>query len=133
MHVASAGGTWMALVQGFAGYRWRGTRFNPMLPTRGRRLRFPLRIRGSVLEVSIEPRRVTYAVLSGPPVSGDHRDVPFTAAQGSPVSFTGVFQTSDGAPTDDGASAPAASAGTTGSSTTSLGATSPGTTKAPGR
>ena len=138
VHVASAGGTWMALVQGFAGYRWRGTRFNPMLPTRGRRLRFPLRIRGSVLEVSIEPRRVTYAVLSGPPVSGHHRDVPFTAAQGSPVSFTGVFQTSDGAPTDDGASAPAASAGTKVSctkvsSTTGSSTASPGTTKAPGR
>ncbi|MEU4690506.1 beta-phosphoglucomutase family hydrolase [Actinoplanes sp. NPDC023714] len=34
IHVASAGGTWMALVYGFAGYRWRGRvpRFAPMLP-----------------------------------------------------------------------------------------------------
>lgn len=110
VHVASAGGTWMALVQGFAGYRWRGTRFHPMLPTRGRGLRFPLRIRGSVLEVSIEPRRVTYTVLSGPPVSGHHRDVPFTAAVGAPVTFAGVFQTSDGAPAEDHAPAAASSA-----------------------
>ncbi|KQY46808.1 beta-phosphoglucomutase family hydrolase [Cellulomonas sp. Root137] len=102
VHVASAGGTWMALVQGFAGYRWRGTRFAPMLPTRGRRLRFPLRIRGSVLQVDIEPERVTYTVLSGGPVSASHHGEPFTVSSGAPVSFTGVFHTSDdNAPVDD--------------------------------
>ena len=82
VHVASAGGTWMALVQGFAGYRWHGTRFAPMLPTRGRRLRFPLRIRGSVLQVDIEPERVTYTVLSGGPVSASHHGEPFTVSSG---------------------------------------------------
>jgi alpha,alpha-trehalose phosphorylase len=102
VHVASAGGTWMALVQGFAGYRWRGTRFSPMLPTRARRLRFPLRIRGSELQVDIEPTRVTYTVLSGGPVSASHHGQPFTVAPGSPVQFTGAFQTSDDtAPTDE--------------------------------
>ena len=37
LHVASAGGAWMAVVYGFAGYRWRtGTpEFAPILPTRG--------------------------------------------------------------------------------------------------
>ncbi|MGY4644365.1 beta-phosphoglucomutase family hydrolase [Cellulomonas sp. URHB0016] len=99
VHVASAGGTWMALVQGFAGYRWHGTRFAPMLPTRGRRLRFPLRIRGSSLEVDIQPTQVTYTVLSGGPVSASHHGEPFTVSPGSPVTFTGVFHTSDdGAP-----------------------------------
>ena len=36
LHVASAGGAWMAVVYGFAGYRWRtGTpEFAPILPTR---------------------------------------------------------------------------------------------------
>jgi len=101
VHVASAGGTWMALVQGFAGYHWRGTRFSPMLPRRSRRLRFPLRIRGSELQVDIEPTRVTYTVLSGGPVSASHHGEPFTVAPGSPVQFSGTFQTSDdGAPTD---------------------------------
>jgi len=101
VHVASAGGTWMALVQGFAGYRWRDTQFSPMLPTRGRRLRFPLRIRGSVLEVEIEPDRVTYSVLSGGPLSARHRGELFTVAPGAPVQFTGTFRTSDdGAPAD---------------------------------
>lgn len=99
VHVASAGGTWMALVQGFAGYRWHGSQFAPMLPTRARRLRFPLRIRGSELDVDIEPDRVTYTVRSGGPVSASHHGEPFTVVPGSPVSFSGSFQTSDdGAP-----------------------------------
>ena len=41
--VASAGGAWMAVVYGFAGYRWRsgpGVRTDPADP--GRRVRFPL-------------------------------------------------------------------------------------------
>ena len=46
VHVASAGGTWMAVVYAFAGYRWRGRSFAPMLPTRASRLRFPLRLEG---------------------------------------------------------------------------------------
>ena len=38
-----------------------------MLPTRARRLRFPLRLRGSLLEVDIEEEVVTYRVRSGDP------------------------------------------------------------------
>ncbi|MDM7855987.1 beta-phosphoglucomutase family hydrolase [Cellulomonas alba] len=105
VHVASAGGTWMAVVQGFAGYRWRGTRFAPMLPTRARRLRFPLTIRGSVLDVDIRPDEVTYSVRSGGPVTAHHHDVAFTVAPGAPVSFPGTYHTSDAGPDalDDGA------------------------------
>ena len=95
VHVASAGGTWMALVQGFAGYRWHGTRFAPMLPTRSQRMRFRLRIRGSELEVDIQPDRVTYTLLSGGPLTATHHEETFTVAPGAPVSFTGTFHTSD--------------------------------------
>jgi alpha,alpha-trehalose phosphorylase len=95
VHVASAGGTWMALVYGFAGFRWRGSRFAPMLPTRARRMRFPLTIRGSVLEVDIEPTRVTYVVRSGEPVTAYHYDTEFTVEVGSPVTFVGEYHTSD--------------------------------------
>ncbi len=95
VHVASAGGAWMAVVQGFAGYRWRGTRFAPMLPTRARRLCFPLQVRGSVLEVDIRPDVVTYAVRSGPPVTAWHHDEQFTVTAGAPVSFPGEYHTRD--------------------------------------
>jgi alpha,alpha-trehalose phosphorylase len=55
VHVASAAGTWMALVYGFGGYRWRsgGPEFSPILPTRARRLRLQLLLRGSALSVDI--------------------------------------------------------------------------------
>ncbi|MBB3095908.1 alpha,alpha-trehalose phosphorylase [Actinoplanes campanulatus] len=89
VHIASAGGTWMALVYAFAGYRWRPPvpEFSPMLPTRARRVRFPLRIRGSVLEVDIAEQRVTYSIRDGEPLTARHHGQQFTVAAGSPVSF----------------------------------------------
>jgi alpha,alpha-trehalose phosphorylase len=100
VHVASAGGTWMAVVHGFAGYRWRtrGPEFSPILPTRARRLRFPLRLRGSVLEMDIEEHRVTYRVKSGDPVTAHHYGQEFTVSSASPVSFPGEYRTRDAPP-----------------------------------
>jgi alpha,alpha-trehalose phosphorylase len=96
LHLASAAGTWMAVVYGFGGYHWRTREFAPMLPTRAQRLRFPLRVDGSVLEVTIEPERVTYALRTGDPVTARHRGEEFTAAAGRPVTFDGDFHTHDG-------------------------------------
>ena len=78
VHVASAAGTWMAVVYGFAGYRWRTDvpELSPMLPSRARRLRFPLRLGGSLLEVDIEEEVVTYRVRSGGPVTASPRRAP---------------------------------------------------------
>jgi alpha,alpha-trehalose phosphorylase len=100
VHVASAGGTWMALVYAFAGYRWRtgGPQFSPMLPTRARRLRFPLRLRGSMLDVDIEEDRVTYRVRSGDAVTARHYGQEFTVTAASPVSFPGEYRTHDAGP-----------------------------------
>ena len=98
VHVASAGGTWMAVVYAFAGYRWRtlGANFSPILPTRARRLRIPLCLRGSLLELDIEEDRVTYRVRSGNPVTAHHYGHEFTVSAGSPVSFPGQYRTRDG-------------------------------------
>ena len=71
-----------------------------MLPTRAARIRFRLRLRGSVLEVTIEPKLVTYAVRGGEPVTARHRGTEFTAAPGRPVTFAGDYHTHDG--THDG-------------------------------
>ena len=48
VHVASAGGVWMAVAYGFAGYRWRARfpEFSPRLARRCRHLRVPLLLRG---------------------------------------------------------------------------------------
>ncbi len=57
VHMASAGGVWMALVYGFAGLRDHGGRisFSPRLPPPWSRLSFPLTIRGVRLHVELTP------------------------------------------------------------------------------
>ncbi|MBV9415284.1 MAG: beta-phosphoglucomutase family hydrolase [Solirubrobacterales bacterium] len=100
VHVASAAGTWMAVVYGFGGYRWRsrGPEFSPILPTRASRLRIQLLLRGSALTVDIEEHRVTYQVKSGDPVTAQHYGQEFTVSPASPVSFSGEYRTRDALP-----------------------------------
>jgi alpha,alpha-trehalose phosphorylase len=97
VHVASAGGTWMSLVFGFGGFRWRtdGITFRPMLPTRARRLRFPMLVRDSLLRVTIDVHEVTYTLESGDPLELRHYDEVVTVSAGAPVTFAGEFHTRD--------------------------------------
>jgi alpha,alpha-trehalose phosphorylase len=76
IHVASAGGTWLALVFGFGGLRDRGNEpgFNPQLPSGLSRLSFSLLIRGSRLRVDIRSDAVTYTITSGPAFTIRHKD-----------------------------------------------------------
>jgi alpha,alpha-trehalose phosphorylase len=98
VHVASAGGSWMSLVFGFGGFRWRSGQisFRPMLPTRARRLRFPLLVRGSLLRVDVASQRVTYSLEAGDPLTLRHYDEEVTVAVGAPAVFDGSFHTRDG-------------------------------------
>jgi alpha,alpha-trehalose phosphorylase len=75
MHVASCGGTWMAIVYGFAGLRDDDGQlvFRPALPPHWERLRFRLRVRGAQLEVELKQRQANYRLLSGGPLAFDHR------------------------------------------------------------
>ncbi|TFG91437.1 MAG: glycoside hydrolase family 65 protein, partial [Myxococcales bacterium] len=74
LHVAALGGTWMALVHGFAGLRDHGgrPRFRPALPRGLRRLRFRLRVRGSLFEVDLGQERATYRLLDGEALEIEH-------------------------------------------------------------
>ena len=74
LHVASLGGTWMTLVHGFAGLRDHGgvPRFRPVLPRGWRRLRFRLRVRGSLFEVDLGQERATYELLEGDALEIEH-------------------------------------------------------------
>ena len=89
----------MAVVYGFARYRWRTGDFAPMLPTRARRLRIPLQIHGSQLDLDITENAVTYSLRSGQPLTLRHYGTQFTAAMGAPISFSGLFRTRDASPT----------------------------------
>ena len=67
VHVASAGGTWMALVCGFGGMRDRDEQlaFHPRLPERMTRLAFKVRQRDSTIKVDITAEGATYSLESG--------------------------------------------------------------------
>ncbi len=63
VHAACAGGNWQVAIFGFAGVRTRMQsdvlQVEPNLPARWRALRFPFVWRGQLLQVNIEPDRVT--------------------------------------------------------------------------
>jgi alpha,alpha-trehalose phosphorylase len=68
-HIASMGGTWMALVYGFAGMRDHEgcLSFHPRLPKEMDGLRFQLTVRGQMLDVDIDKptHAVTYKLRAG--------------------------------------------------------------------
>ncbi|HWH11091.1 MAG TPA: glycosyl hydrolase family 65 protein [Solirubrobacteraceae bacterium] len=71
VHVASCGGVWMALVNGFGGLRdpnGDDVHFKPRLPADWQAMRFRLIVRGSRLEVEMTPDATTYRLLDGPPI-----------------------------------------------------------------
>ena len=70
LHLAAAGGAWLAVACGFGGLRVDDDRpaFRPQLPPALRRLRFRIAFRGSLLEVDTDEAGTTYRVLDGGPV-----------------------------------------------------------------
>lgn len=88
-HIASIGGTWMAIVYGMAGMRDYNGRisFNPQLPTGLQRVRFPLRIRDHELEVDITREAVTYVLRRGDAFTISHQDRDFTLSNDAPLSL----------------------------------------------
>jgi alpha,alpha-trehalose phosphorylase len=87
-HIASIGGTWMAIVYGVAGMRDTNgrIRFNPILPERLERVRFPLTIRGQELEVDITQETVTYLLRGGSTFTLAHQGKDLELSVGVPVS-----------------------------------------------
>ena len=73
-HIASIGGSWMALVYGFTGLRDHGgvIAFRPRLPPKWRRLHFALGIRGSRLRVETGHDVTTYTLSEGDTLTIHH-------------------------------------------------------------
>jgi alpha,alpha-trehalose phosphorylase len=74
IHIASCGGTWLALVAGFGGLRdYDGeARFAPRLPAGWSRLRFRVQLRGQRLEVDMTPAGTNYTLLDGDGLTISH-------------------------------------------------------------
>ena len=62
LHIASCGGTWLALVAGFGGLRDADgdVRFSPRLPAAWDRLCFRVQVRGQLIEVDMTAAETTY-------------------------------------------------------------------------
>ena len=68
IHTACMGGTWLCMVQGFAGMRQRhpqGLSFRPRLPSGLSGYRFQIQVRGQQLSVRVDERQVQYRLVSG--------------------------------------------------------------------
>jgi alpha,alpha-trehalose phosphorylase len=87
IHIASCGGTWLALVAGFAGLRDADgdLRFAPRLPREWERLRFRIEVRGQLIEVDMTPAATTYRLLEGRGLPIQHFGEPVRLAPGAPV------------------------------------------------
>lgn len=70
VHLAAAGGVWLALVRGFLGLRLHEDRvsLSPILPPQWRRLSLGVLIRGSLLRVTASSDEVTVVVEDGLPL-----------------------------------------------------------------
>ena len=88
VHIASMGGTWMAVVYGIAGLRdWDGRiSFRPRLPEKTSLLNFHLTVRGRLLEVDIRKEGVTYALREGEDLVIEHCGEELTLCPGEAVS-----------------------------------------------
>jgi alpha,alpha-trehalose phosphorylase len=90
VHSACMGGTWMAVVNGFAGMRddSRGLSFHPRLPEAWTRLCFQMVWRGVRLEVEMKRNAVIYRHISGPSIQFRHRQVGVDLAVNTEKEFT---------------------------------------------
>jgi alpha,alpha-trehalose phosphorylase len=88
-HIASMGGTWMAVVYGLAGFRddEGRFRFRPRPPANILRLRFCLTLLDNVLEIDLNPEQVTYTLLEGEGLVIEHEDREVRVAPDAPVTL----------------------------------------------
>jgi alpha,alpha-trehalose phosphorylase len=75
VHIANMAGTWMCVVNGFAGMRAYGDMLslNPTLPAGWEGYAFKLNYRGCSLSVTIDQKQVSYALLEGEDLEFSHK------------------------------------------------------------
>jgi alpha,alpha-trehalose phosphorylase len=85
VHVASIGGTWMAIVYGLAGMRDYAGKLSFSPKRFVQKLKFPLTFRGQRLEVDIDDGTVIYALRQGEGLTIKHKDEELKLTEGKPV------------------------------------------------
>lgn len=87
VHAAAMGGTWLAMAEGFGGFRVRDGApcFHPRLPKGWTRLRFRLAWRGRVIEVDADREATRYRLVRGEALTVRHRLEPLRLEPGAPA------------------------------------------------
>lgn len=88
-HIAAIGGTWMALIYGFAGLRDHGgvLSFSPRLPAQWTGMRFRLHVRGCRLEVDLDHAAATYTLRDGGRLVIRHQQKEIVLTEEEPLSM----------------------------------------------
>jgi alpha,alpha-trehalose phosphorylase len=86
VHIASLAGSWLALVCGFAGLRYRDGRmaFAPRLPEGLTRLAFTLLFHAKRVRVEVTQQRARYELADGDPIEITHHGAKLTLEVGKP-------------------------------------------------
>ncbi|MUK89428.1 family 65 glycosyl hydrolase [Ornithinibacillus sp. L9] len=87
LHMANMGGTWLAIVFGFAGLRIKesGISLQPTLPKKWKSLQFHLQYQGRLIQVRMETETITYTITEGEDLSITHHGKSVTLEQGKAV------------------------------------------------
>jgi trehalose/maltose hydrolase-like predicted phosphorylase len=102
IHIASCGGTWLALVAGFGGLRDSDgdPRFYPRLPASWSRLRFRVQVREQLVEVDITHAATTYRLLEGHSLQIEHCDEQLRLTRGGRLTLPASAVPAAGEPQD---------------------------------
>lgn len=87
LHMANMGGTWMAIVYGFAGTRLKesGLSLSPQIPAGWEKYGFRLSFRGRLISVTICTDRVELELLEGEPLTLTLYNQPVELSAGAPA------------------------------------------------
>ncbi|MGM0502307.1 MAG: glycoside hydrolase family 65 protein, partial [Bacillota bacterium] len=90
IHTAAMAGTWMSVVNGFAGMRvYDGElSFNPYLPEQWDSYKFRITFKGQVIEVEVDNMKVSYKLVEGTEVEFMHDEEKITLTAGEKVELS---------------------------------------------
>ncbi|MBB6453241.1 alpha,alpha-trehalose phosphorylase [Salirhabdus euzebyi] len=90
LHMANMGGTWLAIVYGFAGLRIKetGISLRPSLPEKWNSLSFHLQYQGRLLRITMDKENVTYVIENGDSLTIQHHEESVELEQGKPVKLS---------------------------------------------
>ncbi|RKD29538.1 glycoside hydrolase family 65 protein [Thermohalobacter berrensis] len=90
VHTACMAGTWMCVINGFAGMRVYDGKlsFNPYLPEKWDSYRFRVRFKGRQLEVNVNTKEVIYKLIDGNRLEFNHIDKKVSINEGEEKRFS---------------------------------------------